>query len=450
MSVADFARLPTGTHQWRELIEHVRSAYADDRLETNYLELKSGVDLNTKAGRHKVAKFVLGAANRAPETASRYFGGHAVMLLGIAPPEIEGVPAFEDHEVRQEVSKFVNEPGPMWDLVRTAVDGRDVIAVVVDPPQPGHVWACMVDGVGLSTGVLYVRPSGQTRPARGAEVHTMLARVTGAEIPTDIGVRVEGCVWSVSFDVNRVRAVIAERADQLRAIQDKPARRSSDYYHLGITSADFGRLERSETRSRQSYEREIDDWERRLTGRIGGIANKVVAELDPIRVVTTNHSDRWLSDVELTLTLQPGLRHQTHDRQAVTNYMRELPDAPRPWGPSAVTVPVQMSKRVSVGASVPQLGAGLSAPRISGGVESELTITAEIGDLRPQRVSDRPRRIVLFAQQDGESHHGRWEITARDIDGVIRGELADPIATAHRDITSSVLEHVRTALIAGQ
>ncbi|PPF76161.1 hypothetical protein C5B99_09960 [Pseudoclavibacter sp. Z016] len=53
-----------------------------DEAETGYLEVKSDVDLNKPLGRAKVAEFLLGAANRDPKSASRFFHGHAVMVIG--------------------------------------------------------------------------------------------------------------------------------------------------------------------------------------------------------------------------------------------------------------------------------------------------------------------------------------------------------------------------------
>jgi hypothetical protein len=70
-----------GEMGWAALVAY--AAASDDRIERYFLEVKSDVDLNTKAGRAKVAKFILGAANRDPGQVARRFGGHAVMLLGV-------------------------------------------------------------------------------------------------------------------------------------------------------------------------------------------------------------------------------------------------------------------------------------------------------------------------------------------------------------------------------
>lgn len=78
----DLSKLPSGDGRWAEFVRQVGKV--DDREERYFLELKSAVDLNAEAGRAKVAKFILGAANRFPEQAARRFDGHALMVLGVS------------------------------------------------------------------------------------------------------------------------------------------------------------------------------------------------------------------------------------------------------------------------------------------------------------------------------------------------------------------------------
>jgi len=78
-----------GEMSWAALVAY--AAASDDRIERYFLEVKSDVDLNTKAGRAKVAKFILGAANRDPGQVARRFGGHAVMLLGVGSGTTRGL-----------------------------------------------------------------------------------------------------------------------------------------------------------------------------------------------------------------------------------------------------------------------------------------------------------------------------------------------------------------------
>lgn len=54
-----------------------------DAIESNALEIKRDVDPTTKAGAAKIAKFVLGAANRLPAEAAQRFEGYAYLFLGV-------------------------------------------------------------------------------------------------------------------------------------------------------------------------------------------------------------------------------------------------------------------------------------------------------------------------------------------------------------------------------
>jgi hypothetical protein len=63
----DLTRVPRGELAARVLVAAL--AQTDDRAERHFLEIKSSVDLKSKEGIAKVAKFILGAANRMPDVA---------------------------------------------------------------------------------------------------------------------------------------------------------------------------------------------------------------------------------------------------------------------------------------------------------------------------------------------------------------------------------------------
>jgi hypothetical protein len=54
-----------------------------DLAERHDLELKSILDLSTKKDKEKIAKFILGAANRMPDTAAAAFEGYAAIMIGV-------------------------------------------------------------------------------------------------------------------------------------------------------------------------------------------------------------------------------------------------------------------------------------------------------------------------------------------------------------------------------
>ncbi len=63
--------------------------------ERHYLELKSTLDLSQKKDIVKIAKFVLGAANRMPDVAASAFEGYGVMVIGVAEKTVTGIQPVE-------------------------------------------------------------------------------------------------------------------------------------------------------------------------------------------------------------------------------------------------------------------------------------------------------------------------------------------------------------------
>src|SRR5690606_24521582 len=102
----------------RRLVEALVAT--DDRAERHFLEVKSEVDLTQTLGAAKVAKFILGAANRPPELAQKAFGGYAAMVIGVAPPETPGVAPIEFGDIEARIAPFLSRSGPRWELQRVA------------------------------------------------------------------------------------------------------------------------------------------------------------------------------------------------------------------------------------------------------------------------------------------------------------------------------------------
>jgi hypothetical protein len=210
MTDIDLSRLPTGARGWAALVAW--AAASDDRLERYFLEFKSDIDLSTKHGRHKVAKFILGAANRDPAKAAKRFGGHAVLLLGVGSGKATGIPPFEAQDLEREVLKFVGADGPSRDYEQIPIDtDHDVIAIIVDPPI-GRIWPCLADGEGMKNGDIYLRGDGKTEKATGTEIQAMLARRTTASTLPEITVDPVGCALSARINIEELTAQIEDAA----------------------------------------------------------------------------------------------------------------------------------------------------------------------------------------------------------------------------------------------
>ena len=81
--------VPLGERILRSVLDHVVAN--GDAAESRYLEAKSAVDIASKPGLVKVAKFLPGCANRLPEDAARHFKGYAVLVIGAQQGAAGGV-----------------------------------------------------------------------------------------------------------------------------------------------------------------------------------------------------------------------------------------------------------------------------------------------------------------------------------------------------------------------
>lgn len=130
--------VPIGDTRLRVLLNEVEAL--GDGAEADYLEAKSELDLTSSLGIAKVAKFVLGAANRLPAQAAKNLKGYAVMIIGAAKGTSPGVDVgTEGHELQDKARKYLGDRGPTFDLARLAVGpDREILFVLVDPPEEGQ------------------------------------------------------------------------------------------------------------------------------------------------------------------------------------------------------------------------------------------------------------------------------------------------------------------------
>ena len=105
--VLDLTRAPRGELAAAQL---VAAAARGDLAEHHYLEFKGPPDLASKVNKAKLAKFILGAANRLPERAAEAFEGYGVMIIGITANGVEGVPPVEMLALSQVIQPFLGVP----------------------------------------------------------------------------------------------------------------------------------------------------------------------------------------------------------------------------------------------------------------------------------------------------------------------------------------------------
>lgn len=197
--------IPLGERAQRSILDHVVAV--GDEAETTYLEVKSSLDLNSKAGVAKVAKFLLGAANRRPREAARHFHGYAVLVIGARKGSTPGVPrGVEAHELEDRLRPYLGSQFPAFEFGRIGVgDDREVLFVIAQPPQDGQpIFPCHKSFQGddgrdsLEDGAVYVRGTSNTRPARAGELLALVERARGGgRAPIDLDVEILGSIGRV-------------------------------------------------------------------------------------------------------------------------------------------------------------------------------------------------------------------------------------------------------------
>lgn len=416
MTDIDLSRLPTGTRSWAALVKW--AAASDDRLERYFLELKSDVDLTEKRGRHKVAKFILGAANRDPVKAAKRFGGHAVLLLGVGNGKASGIGPFEAQDLEREVQKFTGADAPEWDYEQISVDaGHDVIAIVVDPPT-GRIWPCLADGEGMTNGDIYLRGDGKTEKATGAQVQAMLARRTTASTLPDITVEAAGNALAVQFDLELLTAWVEDTAQDYIDNADAPTASSPFGIVAGPTLM--------ERRSKNEFRREVQRWrELALTDPLSGVAEIAARFGEGIRLRVANPEKISLRDVRIDIEFDGHVRALPWEDPDDDTKAELFPDRPAHWGNDSLAALIR-----PVATSSTPIGSSHGFLRITQDQgPAKLSLSLDLLRAEETFLSDEDD-VVLFLHVDTatvEPITGHWRLTAGDVHDVRDGTFSVPV-----------------------
>lgn len=483
----DTSRAPHGERAARALVDAI--AAGDDRLESHYLELKGTLDLTGARDRGKLAKFILGAANRMPDKAAKAFGGHAVMVIGVMNGQVVGIAPVENLDVEKAVMPYIGADGPRWELIRVRVfSGNDVLLLIVDPPQWGQApFPCLKDGEGLVDGDVYVRTDGETRKAKSGEIKELSRRAAvGANVAVGFDVDFVGEVIPAVVDTDatleaylaaetrRLLRPLLGRAREMTEVDgtagESPGRRRRFVIPEGtfenlmsLSDDEFGRRHESgleaaarraeeslagpaagalglfvepESRSGGAYRAEVADWRARFRAAWPEAREQFLGmRLTAVAPRVVNREEVFLHDVELVVHLEGDVRgveaDPDHDSEPHLHGLG-LPRPPRKWGPRQSDF---MRNFAAVGRFpvMPASQPYAAVPRmLSWDNTGSVTLSFEIGDLRPRATHVCPDSDLILVVDDPshEPVRGTWEITARGHHKVYAGELSVPVGAA--------------------
>lgn len=424
MPDADLTRLPTGEMSWAALVAY--AAESDDRVERYFLEVKSDVDLTSKRGRAKVAKFILGAANRDPDLAARRFGGHAILMLGVGGGQASGIDAFEAKELARDVRRLVGADGPTWDFERISTGtAKDIIAVVVDPPT-GDVWTCRADGDGLADGDICVRGDGDTRKATGDEIRVMLSRAASKKPSVEVDVEVLGAVHSVSVNTQMLTEWIEAEATAYRA---QVATQPSAYSGLAVLRLTAG----ADTRSTGDFLSEVEKWKTAtLANPTAGVVEVAARVFPGIRVRVSNRTRTFMRDVRIDIAIGDETVAADWLDPNTDARVDFFPDRPVAWGKQTFST---LLAHNTIGRVSPMTHAGSRHGSLDIKEPSPPLLTMAMESLRPEEVhlsDDDEVVLVLIGSHEATGPvTGQWRLTAAGINDVFEGQFT--LTVEHRD-----------------
>lgn len=451
----DTSQAPSGVLAAQRLIEAV--AQQGDLAERHYLEIKSTLDLSTKSGKEKIAKFILGASNRMPDVAATAFEGYGVMIIGVAQGAITGILPVEMLEISRVIQKYVGAAGPRWDIFWVPIDGSDnqVLVVLVDPPIFGQgPFACRTNGESLTDGRIYIRADGETREANSEEFDLLLGRgLASTQVEVDFAVELISDISSITIDeaatvdehVSKVRETLIGALPSKKPTQHTSATSlDASLAELAGTASAFesissalGALTDPESRTEEEYLESVDKWEADFRNAWGVAITKIAAsQIKPTIVRITNRTTTFFHDVQVRLHLEGDISafDYSNPEQMESASDLHLPHSPRQWGPTQRAMGLPYFPPLDY-SSTPSAIHSYS-PSITFENEGSVLLNLDIGELRPRGIylSEDEEIVLIVADRSLTSLHGTWELTARDHNDVYMGEI-DIAVTGDRDLT---------------
>lgn len=470
----DVSRPLRGIDGRRDLVHAIVGAHSGD--ESEWLEWKTELDLNTKPGCFHVAKAILGMANRPVDVAARMCGGFGYVAVGVEPENLAGVEMPDPSQWIDRVEVYLKgEIGPSWEWMIVPVDSKDVFVVTVDPPQDGDPpWPLRKELDTYRSGTLFVRKPGKTEPALAEDVDALGRRMLagGSQLP-QLLVEIVGDVpvpWLVGAEARENVAVWVQRERDRRmeaaqAVEDERSRPAQmleagdrlDKLGLGGASflaeqakwqkvaADMQSVMRAgafsqfqdepDERTLEEYTAELDAWVAKLPEpALNDLLRRYCdAGHGIVHLRVANNSTQYLPGVEvrlhITFELAKGFANVPDGDH--------LPKAPWPYGK---VKPGPLSRGSFL--------AGMSAPimpipgdygreylRDTSIEDGSIKVTLDAGDLRPTAKHDGDDFYIFLPVRPADGLlHATWTATAQNRDGIIEGHLTIPVQEDSIDI----------------
>jgi len=411
------------------LIKAVLTAEPTD--EAVWLEWKSPLDLRTPEGQFSVARQILGFANRPPEVAAPWAGGHAYVIVGAEPGSLAGMTCIDPAVLEPMIRPWVGTgaKAPRWHPTWVVVDGHSVLVVDVEPPQPGDpAFPLRRSHAKGTAGVIFVRHLGSVDPATAEDVDALGARAGSSRrrIAVDLYVDPEiEPLRALRYRDEDVDTWIEQRREALLRSLTPSAPKPADGRDTatgvrGIQAALSG-LYKADERSVDEYRAEVEQHLAACQDQLFGLAalGIVERELARLRLHVRNRTETNLPDVEVVLHIAGHVR-------GLEGVEFELPAKPRPFGSMTGGIG---GIRLPTGFDIRDLASRYEdfqpRPIINNG--GSVTITFPAVDLRPKGTAALDEVDLLIPADAASERRATWRATSSDADGVAEGALEIPV-----------------------
>ncbi|HWU31706.1 MAG TPA: ATP-binding protein [Marmoricola sp.] len=438
-------RLPVGSIGWGEFLAAIEAATAGD--ENEWVEFKADLDPTTADGRASLAKAVVAFANRDPRVAQKWFGGHGVVVVGLAPGKVAGTPEIDPADLHNKINALLAAPAPRWEPVYVTYKSKTVLVIVVDPPKVGDPIAVIGKSSGeVSDGNIYVRMVGKSERAKSADVRRLSERLLApTSTLSDITIEPSGSIARISYPEDWVTDWISgERSRLLDVVEEESGQ--ADVGQVPVTSKEVAATYKSlaevvsaistthpENRTVDQYKAQVEDYLDRCRESLAESFNDLRSTAaTKVTFYVVNDGPNNFENLLVELHIEGDVLgyEDPHDFDGVRV---NLPQAPRRWGPwfkSNFLGPIgDMS---SLYAIPKHFGPIRPRPTIeNGGSVSVRTIPTHV------RPHSRTRAVsVLLVGNEGIDSPSRatWRATATNMSGKVDGELTIPVSANILDI----------------
>jgi hypothetical protein len=393
------------------LVEAVVQAKPED--ETHWIEWKSDLDLTKAASQIKVAKTILGFANRMPDVAGTVCEGLGYFIVGAGPGHVTGTAPIDGSDLEKGLIRYVAADGPVWAPHPVTVHGKNVLVIVVEAPRYGDRQHTLQRGFeGEIAGTIYVRSQSNTRQANPAEIRLLEDRYARAYKTPEL----QGL--DVTFSMGSPGAIVV--LDHTREQEDDwidARRRAIHRMHQQEIDAYKGDLWLKPKIISETIEEHLELCRERLLDAQREVL--IDTEHSLLTMIVTSPGPRIFEHVELTLTIDS--QHSAFESGDDSN-LKSLPEPPK-------------VERTTLGRIIDPMFpfVGLTSPVMPRMPSRSIdigphSITLELGRLRPEKPLEAiDFHLFLHDRPNGGQVPIAWTLTSTSTEGVQRGTTLVPI-----------------------